>query len=137
MDRFLRERRLLLGISLVLLDHQYLGIEIERSGESVGLKFTFPEDLHRLWAAIWLVWAWAVICYLQIWYSSTERSYPTNVVQLAYERVLRRLSRGTLKRQFLAASAGATDIAGGSIPDMRRIAAPSRPHSSNADAEDR
>jgi hypothetical protein len=63
-DRFFRERRLLLGVSVILLAHQLLGITVGKGTETLGLHFEI-EDPSKLWWALWAVWAWAIVCCLQ------------------------------------------------------------------------
>jgi hypothetical protein len=63
-DRFFRERRLLLGISVVLLAHQLLGITVDKGAETLGLHFDI-ENPSRLWWALWAVWGWAFVCCVQ------------------------------------------------------------------------
>src|SRR5580658_10127906 len=63
-DRFFRERRLLLGVSIILLAHQLLGITVGKGTETLGLHFDI-EDPSRLWWALWAVWTWAIVCYVQ------------------------------------------------------------------------
>jgi hypothetical protein len=63
-DRFFRERRLLLGISVILLAHQLLGISVGKSADTLGLHFDI-EDPSKLWLALWAMWTWAIVCYAQ------------------------------------------------------------------------
>lgn len=63
-DRFFRERRLLLAVSVVLLAHQVLGITVGNSGETLGLRFDIA-DPSKIWWAVWAVWLWTVICVVQ------------------------------------------------------------------------
>jgi hypothetical protein len=63
-DRFFRERRLLLGVSVILLAHQLLGISVGKSADTLGLHFDI-EDPSKLWLALWAMWAWAIVCYAQ------------------------------------------------------------------------
>jgi hypothetical protein len=75
-ERFFRERRLLLGISVVLLAHQLLGITIDKSAETLGLRFQI-DDPAKIWWAVWAVWLWTAICAVQQLNSITIRSeYP-------------------------------------------------------------
>ena len=60
-ERFFRERRLLLGVSVVLLAHQLLGITVGKSAETLGLHFEI-DDPAKIWWAVWAVWLWTVIC---------------------------------------------------------------------------
>ena len=77
-DRFFRERRLLLGVSVVLLAHQLLGITVERSAETLGLRFDI-EDPSKIWWAVWAVWLWTAVCVVQQLNSIKLRSeYPKN-----------------------------------------------------------
>jgi hypothetical protein len=63
-DRFFRERRLVLGVSVILLAHQLLGISIGKSADTLGLHFDI-EDPSKLWLALWAMWTWAIVCYAQ------------------------------------------------------------------------
>jgi hypothetical protein len=63
-DRYFRERRLLLGLSVVLLAHLLLGITVGRSADSLGLHFEIA-DPDKIWWAVWLLWGWSFICCLQ------------------------------------------------------------------------
>ncbi|MDA8350775.1 MAG: hypothetical protein M0038_18610, partial [Pseudomonadota bacterium] len=63
-NRFFRERRLLLGVSVVLLAHQLLGITVGNSAETLGLRFEIG-DPSRIWWAVWLIWLWTAICVVQ------------------------------------------------------------------------
>jgi hypothetical protein len=63
-DRFFRERRLVLGVSVVLLAHQLLGITVGKGTDTLGLHFDI-EDPSKLWWALWAVWFWAIVCYIQ------------------------------------------------------------------------
>jgi hypothetical protein len=63
-DRYFRERRLLLGISAVLLAHQFLGISVASSADSLGLHFEI-QDPQRLWWAVWALWLWSFISCVQ------------------------------------------------------------------------
>ena len=47
-ERFFRERRMLLGVSLVLLAHYCLGITVGKSAETLGLHFEV-DNPERLW----------------------------------------------------------------------------------------
>ena len=63
-DRFFRERRLLLGVSVVLLAHQLLGITVDKSAETLGLRFEI-EDPSKIWWAVWAAWVWTAVCVVQ------------------------------------------------------------------------
>lgn len=63
-DRFFKERRLLLGISVVLLAHQWLGITIDKDADTLGLKFEI-DDPSKIWWAVWAIWTWTMVCCLQ------------------------------------------------------------------------
>jgi hypothetical protein len=63
-----RERRILLAVSFVLLAHQILGIEVNNSAESLGLRFDVANPA-RLWVGVWVIWGWAIIRYAQLLYS--------------------------------------------------------------------
>jgi mRNA interferase HigB len=58
-DRFFRERRLLLSVSLVLLAHQLLGITVGKSTDTLGLHFDI-EDPSKIWWAVWALWLWTL-----------------------------------------------------------------------------
>lgn len=64
-DRFFRERRLLLGLSLALLAHQVLGISVGKSAESLGIRFVVPNP-SLLWKAVAVIWAWTLVSYWQL-----------------------------------------------------------------------
>jgi hypothetical protein len=63
-DRYFRERRLLLGISVILLARQFLGVEVGRSADTLGLHFEI-QDPERLWWAVWALWFWSFVCCIQ------------------------------------------------------------------------
>lgn len=63
-ERFFRERRLLLGVSVVLLAHQLLGITVGKSAETLGLHFEI-DDPSKIWWAVWAVWLWTAISAVQ------------------------------------------------------------------------
>lgn len=63
-ERLFRERRLLLGVSIVLLAHQLLGIKVGQGAETLGLHFEI-DNPERLFWGVWLVWLWAFVCYAQ------------------------------------------------------------------------
>jgi hypothetical protein len=66
--RLFRERRSLITVSIVLLAHQWLGITVGNSTETLGLHFEIA-DPSRLWWGVWLVWIWTMVCYIQQFYS--------------------------------------------------------------------
>jgi hypothetical protein len=72
-EYLLREKRLLLAVSVILLAHQLLGITISSSAETMGLRFEI-EKPERLFVGIWLVWLWALLRYLQLLYSLRPRA---------------------------------------------------------------
>ena len=77
-ERFFRERRLLLGVSVVLLAHQVLGITVDKSAETLGLRFQI-DDPGKIWWAVWAVWLWTAICAVQKLNSIKLRSeYPND-----------------------------------------------------------
>lgn len=100
--RFFRERRLLMGISVVLLAHQFLGITVSKGQDTVGLHFDI-EDPAKIWWVVWAVWLWTAICVLQQFNSIQPRSkYPADrnqaTRQWLSDRVATRKVRGpTLK----------------------------------------
>lgn len=63
-ERFFKERRMLLGVSLVLLAHQFLGISVGKETAALGFHIEI-EDPDRIWWVLWGIWGWTVICYLQ------------------------------------------------------------------------
>jgi hypothetical protein len=63
-ERFFKERRLLLALSVVLLAHKVLGITVGKSAETAGLHFEV-EDPERLFIVVWFIWTWTLLCYLQ------------------------------------------------------------------------
>ena len=48
----------------MLLAHQLLGITVDKSAESLGLRFEI-EDPSRIWWAVWAVWVWTAVCVVQ------------------------------------------------------------------------
>jgi hypothetical protein len=129
-ERFFKERRLFLAVSVVLLAHQILGISATSDFDSLGLKFTVAKP-DRLFDAAWAVWWWGLICYLQQLYSLRPfKQFPTerrNEVQDALNRryvafhVWRRV-RASFRRQVkpahrLSYEVGAPQL----IKDRREI----------------
>lgn len=97
-----RERRLLLAVSLVLLAHQILGIEVSNSAESLGVRFEVANP-DRLWIAVWVVWTWAIVRYAQVLNSFDPRSdYPTTVRNLAYQRIGGRVATRRVRKETSA-----------------------------------
>jgi hypothetical protein len=77
-ERFFRERRLLLGVSVVLLAHQLLGITVGKSAETLGLHFEI-DDPSMIWWTVWAVWLWTATCAAQQLNSIKPREeYPTD-----------------------------------------------------------
>ena len=70
-DQFVRQRRFLLTVSLLLFAVYVVGIKIDDSVESLGLKFTI-ERKELLVPFGWLVWLWALVRYAQ-YYVPTGR----------------------------------------------------------------
>lgn len=101
-ERFFRERRLLLGVSVVLLAHQLLGITVEKSAETLGLRFDIA-DPSRIWWAVWAVWLWTAVCVVQQLNSIKPSShYPMNRDDEIRDRLsdwvgTRRVRRAALK----------------------------------------
>jgi hypothetical protein len=97
-ERFFRERRLLLGVSVVLLANELLGVTISKSAETLGLHFEINNPERLLWG-VWLIWLWTIACYMQQLNSIDLRSrYPLNrqtVTQnaLCYRIAARRVAR--------------------------------------------
>jgi hypothetical protein len=63
-ERFFKERRMFLGVTVVLLAHQLLGITIASSADSFGLHFEVKNP-ERLFMAVWILWWWCLISYFQ------------------------------------------------------------------------
>jgi hypothetical protein len=63
-ERYFRERRLLLAVSVVLLARQLLGIDVGQSADTLGLHFEIKEP-ERLWWAVWALWLWSLVCCFQ------------------------------------------------------------------------
>jgi hypothetical protein len=85
-ERLFKTRRLLLGISVVLLAHYALGIQIKSDAESLGLRFELP-DVQRVWIGVWVVWTWAFVTYLQYCHELQFDDYPNDRLENAKFRV--------------------------------------------------
>jgi hypothetical protein len=82
-----RERRLVLAVSVVLLAHQILGIDISNDAESLGLRFQVNNP-QRVWTAVWFLWLWAFVRYSQVLYSFGPASdYPRNQHNALWHRI--------------------------------------------------
>lgn len=99
MERLFRERRLLLGVSVVLLAHQLLGISVGKGAETLGLHFEI-DNPERLWLGVWVIWLWAFISYAQQVNSVRPFSFfPRSRQSGVYQRLCDRLVRwGTTLR---------------------------------------
>lgn len=74
--QLLREKRLMLLVSAILLAHQWLGIRVTNSVESLGFHFEIASPA-RLWIGVGIVWIWALVRYGQLLYSfSPSRDFP-------------------------------------------------------------
>jgi hypothetical protein len=91
-QRLFKARRLLLAVSVVLLAHYALGIEVRSDAESLGLKFILP-DVQKVWVGVWLVWTWALVVYLQHCHEVRFDDFPKDHFQNARYRMVRRLDR--------------------------------------------
>jgi hypothetical protein len=111
-DRLFRERRMLLGVSAVLLARQFLGVTVTKSVESLGLHFEF-ENPERLFWAVWILWGWSLVCYVQQLNSmrifatyprdrqiQTHRTWANNWIRRAVTRNV----RGAFRRQIAKAN---------------------------------
>ena len=93
--QLLREKRLLLLVSAILVAHQWLGIQVTNSVESLGFHFEITNPT-RLWSGVWVVWGWALLRYMQLLYSfSPRKDFP----QLRYLAVRRALCDRIIARQ--------------------------------------
>lgn len=101
-ERFFRERRLLLGVSVVLLAHQLLGITVENSAETLGLRFQIG-DPSKVWWVVWAIWLWTAICVVQQLNSIRPRAvYPKDRNEETRDRLsdrmaVRRVRRAAIK----------------------------------------
>lgn len=101
-NRFFRERRLLLGVSVVLLAHQLLGITVGNSAETLGLRFEIS-DPSRIWWAVWAIWLWTAVCVVQQLNSIRPRTvYPKDRNEETRDRLsdwiaVRRVRRAAMK----------------------------------------
>ncbi len=68
----MKERLLLIGASAVLIAHLVFNVTIEKSAETLGLKFEI-DDPNKLWWVVWSVWAWALFRYT-LYFFDFERS---------------------------------------------------------------
>jgi hypothetical protein len=74
---FQKERRLLLIVAAVLLAHQLLGVTVERSAETLGIKIEFQSD-HDIAIIAAAGWAWVFVRYWQCLYTR-EPEFPTEI----------------------------------------------------------
>ena len=123
-DRFFRERRMLLGVSLVLFAHVVSGIEIAHRGEAFGLIFTVSRPSY-IWGAAWILWAWTLLCYAQHFNSlRLWEEYPTardmeTRRSLVYKILARRARRAACG--FLAQEIGRRFQTEYTVEDVRQI----------------
>jgi hypothetical protein len=105
-DRLFKERRLLLVASVVLLAHQLLGITVSKGADTLGFHFDV-EDPSKIWWAMWLMWAWTAICYVQQLNSIRPRTmYPEDRAtetraKLADRVITLRVRRAAIKHLHL------------------------------------
>jgi hypothetical protein len=100
-ERLFRERRLLLAVSFVLLAHQWLGITVGKSTDTLGLHFQF-DDPSKLWSGVWLVWLWTIVCYIQQFYSLKPwTTYPMDRDDEARDRLSDLISLLRVRRAAL------------------------------------
>ncbi len=78
-ERLFKARRLLIGISLVLLAHYVLGIKIKPDAETLGLKFDI-EDVRKVIWGLWAVWGWSLATYLQHMHDLGGRLFPRDII---------------------------------------------------------
>lgn len=112
MERLFRERRLLLGVSLVLVAHQLLGITVGKGAETLGLHFDI-DNPDRLWLGVWMIWLWAFVSYTQQLNSIRPFSlFPRERQSAVYQGLCNRLVRwittvrvrASFRRQVIAAN---------------------------------
>jgi hypothetical protein len=117
--RYMKERRLLIGASCILLAHQFMGIEVGKSAESIGFHFDFS-DPSRLWTAVWIIWAWAIVCSgqqclsLKLW-----KKYPASAHEEAAQylsnrkatKLVRSMAKAFFKSSFPDVSPGNIKVA--------------------------
>lgn len=123
-DRFFRERRMLLAVSLVLFAHVVSGIDIAHQGEAFGLIFTVSKPSY-IWGSAWVLWGWTLLCYAQHFNSlRLWKEYPTDRDMesrrsLVY-RILARRAR-IAARGFLAQEIGRRFHKKCTVDDVRQI----------------
>jgi hypothetical protein len=101
-ERFFRERRMLLGVSLVLLAHYCLGITVGKSAETLGLHFEV-DNPERLWLAVWLLWGWGMFCYaVQLNSLRPQIKFPIDTRTTTYDALCRRFVNWQVRRRALA-----------------------------------
>jgi hypothetical protein len=80
-ERLFKERRLLLGVSVFLLAHLWLGLRVDQSNQSLGflgLRFVAANP-DALWWVAWTIWLWSFLSYLQLFNSMRAmRFYPSD-----------------------------------------------------------
>jgi hypothetical protein len=94
-ERLFKSRRLLLAVSVVLLAHYALGIQVASDADSLGLKFQLP-DVQKVWVGVWLVWTWALVVYLQHCHEFEFDDFPTDLFENARYAVVRWFDRRKL-----------------------------------------
>jgi hypothetical protein len=106
-DRYFRERRMLLVLSVALLAREVLGISVSRGAEAIGLHFEIS-DPERFWWVIWAIWGWSLACCVQQLYSlrpfisfpSDRRTATWLVLQRRFARIINRWGvRSSFRRQ--------------------------------------
>jgi hypothetical protein len=98
-ERLFKSRRLLLAVSVVLLAHYALGIQVVSEAESLGLKFKLP-DVQKVWVGVWLVWTWALVVYLQHCHEFKFDDFPFRHLENSRYRVVKWFDRRKLWRKF-------------------------------------
>ena len=124
-----------MAVSIVLLAHYALGIQVESDAETLGLRFQVP-SVEKVWAAIWLVWGWALITYLQHLHELNRDDFPKATFQVAKFNSLRMIDRqrllkvartkGLEKREpgnptKLTLSSGPSSEVGGKLMESYRV----------------
>jgi hypothetical protein len=98
-ERLFKSRRLLLAVSVVLLAHYALGIQVASDADSLGLKFQLP-DVQKVWVGVWLVWTWALMVYLQHCHEFKFDDFPRERLENARYGVIRSFDRRKLWRKY-------------------------------------
>lgn len=128
-ERFFRERRLLLGVSVVLLAHQLLGISVGNSAETLGLRFEIG-DPSKIWWVVWAIWLWTAVCVVQQLNSIRPRTvYPNERNEETRDRLsdriaVRRVRRAAIKHLRSTASRNLSPKFEVAFAERRRADAP-------------